>query len=199
VKKALLVGLLLFPLAASAANAQLQPSLHALRLTPPTFRGAGFHAHEHVTLSLRMLPASAVQVVANARGRFRVRLAAVPACGAWTVRAVGARGSRAVYRHPVCADATTGVEGIVLRGPTAPVCVAGSPCSAPAPDIAVQAQQAGKVVAETTTDKNGRYTLPLAVGDYTITALGRGTNPKIVHVSDAKLAEVAFFIDTGIR
>ena len=198
-KKALLVGLLLIPLPASAAYAKSPPSLRAVRLTPPVFRGSGFHAHEHVTVSLRLLPASAVHVVANARGRFRVRLAAVPACGSWTVRALGSRGTKALYRHPACASATTGVEGIVLRGPTTPVCLAGSPCSAPAPDITVQALKQGTIVAQTATDSNGRFTIPLAVGDYTIKALGRGTEPRAVNVSASKLVEVGFLIDTGIR
>src|SRR5438067_5155092 len=115
-RKAFLVALLLLPLAAGAANARLHPSLRALRLTPPTFRGTGFHAHERVAVSLGVLRASTVFVRADADGRFRVRLAAVPKCGAWRVRAVGSRGSRAVYRHRVCVSARSGVEGIVLRG-----------------------------------------------------------------------------------
>jgi hypothetical protein len=198
-RKAFVVALVLFPLAAGAANARLHPSLRALRLTPPTFSGRSFHARERVTVSLGILPADAVRVRADAAGRFRVRLAAVPKCGAWSVRAVGSRGSRAVYRHPVCATGRSGVEGIVMRGPITPVCVEGRPCDAPAAGVTVQAMQDGNVVATTVTDKNGRFMLPLAAGDYMIQALGRGTEPKDVHVSEAKLSEVAFFIDTGIR
>jgi len=55
------------------------------------------------------------------------------------------------------------------------------------------------VVSATTTDEHGRFTLSLAAGDYTIQALGRGTKPREIQVSAAKLTEVAFFIDTGIR
>ena len=197
--KAFLVALLLLPLAAGAAHAKLHPSLQALRLTPPTFRGTAFRAHERVTVSLTILRASAVTVRADADGRFRVRLATVPRCGAWRVRAVGSRGSRAVYRHRPCASARSGVEGIVLRGPIAPVCIAGSPCSAPAANVTVQALRNGDVVAQTTTDREGRFTLSLTAGDYTVQALGRGTEPRPVHVVAPKLAEIAFFIDTGIR
>src|SRR5947209_4896937 len=176
-KKALLVALLLLPLAAGAADAKLRPSLHPVRLSPPVFRGSGFRPREHVTVSLRILPAAKVHVVANAHGRFRVRLAAVPACGAWRIRAVGSHGSRAVYRHRVCAAASTGVEGVVLRGPTQPVCTAESACTPPASGVTVQASQNGDVIATTTTNADGRFTLPLASGDYTIQALGRDTQP----------------------
>jgi Carboxypeptidase regulatory-like domain len=197
-RKAFVVALVLFPLAAGAANARLHPSLRALRLTPPTFSGSGFHARERVTVSLGILPADAARVRADAGGRFRARLAAVPKCGAWSVRAVGSRGSRAVYRHPVCATGRSGVEGIVMRGPITPVCVEGHPCDAPAAGVTVQAMQ-GNVVATTVTDKNGRFTLALQAGDYAIQALGQGTKPQQAHVSATKLTEVAFFIDTGIR
>ena len=198
-RKAFLLALLLFPLATGAASATLHPSLRAVRLTPPTFRGSGFYANERVRVSLGTLRATAVRVRADAQGRFRVRLAAVPKCGAWTVRAVGSRGSRAVYRHRACASPKSGAEGIVLRGPTAPLCVVGSPCSAPAPDVTVQALQDNGVVARTTTDKNGRFVLSLKAGDYTIRALGRGAEPKKVHVGASGLVELAFFIDSGIR
>lgn len=198
-RKAFVIALLLFPLAATAATARLHPSLRALRLAPPTFRGSGFHARERVSVSLGILPTTTVRVRADANGRFRVRLPAVPKCGVWSVRAVGSRGSRAVYRHPVCASGRTGIEGIVVRGPIIPVCVAEAPCDAPAPGVTVRAMQSANVVASTTTDRKGRFTLLVTPGDYTVIALGRATKPQQIHVSASKLAEVAFFIDTGIR
>jgi len=197
-RKAFVIALLLFSLTAGAANAKLHPSLRVVRLTPPTFRGSGFHAHERVTVSLRLRPVTTVRVRADASGRFRARLAAVPKCGAWTVRAVGSRGSRAVYHHPACA-AHSGAEGIVLRGPIVPVCAAGSPCDAPVPNATVQALQNGNVVASTTTDQDGRFTLSLEAGDYTVRVPGRNTKPQEIHVSASKLTEVEFLIDTGIR
>jgi hypothetical protein len=122
----------------------------------------------------------------------------VAKCGGWSVRAVGSRGSRAVYRHRACASERSGVEGIVLRGPIAPVCTTESPCDAPASGVTVQALQSGNVVATTTTDHNGRFTLSLDAGDYTVRPLGR-TDPQQIHVTASKLTEVAFLIDTGIR
>lgn len=198
-KKALLLAGLLLTFAAGSANAELHPGLRPVRLTPPVFRGSGFHAHERVTISLLILPAATSFAVTNARGEFSARLAAVPACGGWMVRAVGSRGSRAAYRRPVCASATAGVEGIVLRGPTQPACVAGTPCDAPDAGVTVQALRGGNVVSETATDGAGRFTLSLPPGYYTIEALGRGTRPRQVHVTASTPVDVAFLVDTGIR
>lgn len=197
-RKVFLIALLVFPLAAGAASATLHPSLRMVRMTPPTFRGTGFHARERVTVSLNILRAPRVHVRADAQGRFRVRLSAVPACGAWKARAVGSQGSRAVYRHRACPTEASGVEGIVMRGPITPVCTPESPCDAPAPGVTVQALQSGSVVATTTTDHNGRFRISLAAGDYMVRTLGN-TKAQSVHVSPSKLTEVALYIDTGIR
>jgi hypothetical protein len=169
-----------------------------VRVTPPTFRGTGFHARERVTVSLTILLAPKLHVRADAQGRFRVRLSAVPECGAWKLRAVGSQGSRAVYRHRACPAEGGGVEGIVMRGPVTPVCTPESPCDAPAPGVAVQALQSGSVVATATTDHNGRFRISLAAGDYMVRTLG-SAKAQSVHVSPSRLTEVALYIDTGIR
>lgn len=208
--KVLVAALLLLALSAGAANARVHQhryhaSLHPLNLTPPTFRGSGFKPHERVTVSLRGPQARSVHVKANAHGRFRVRLTAVSACKAWTVRAVGARGGRAVYRHARCAALATDVEGTVTRGPIKNVCIEGIPCSAPAANVTVQAFESGRLVAQTTTDDNGRFAFALAAGDYTIKpntkeAPGaRKTKPQKVHLTGSALVQLSFSIDTGIR
>jgi hypothetical protein len=198
VRKAFLIALLVFPLVAGAASATLHPSLRMVRVTPPTFRGTGFHARERVTVSLTILHAPKLHVRADAQGRFRVRLSAVPECGAWKLRAVGSQGSRAVYRHRACPAEGSGVEGVVMRGPVTPVCTPESPCDAPAPGVAVQALQSGSVVATATTDHNGRFRISLAAGDYMVRTLG-SAKAQSVHVSPSRLTEVALYIDTGIR
>lgn len=204
--KALAAVLLLLLLSAGAANARVHrhASLRPLNLTPPTFRGSGFKPHERVTVSLRGLRARPVHVRADARGRFRVRLARLPACRAWTVRAVGARGRRAVYRHARCAALETDVAGVVRRGPTSPACIAGTSCSAPAPGVVVQAFESGRLVAQTTTAGDGRFTFGLARGDYTIQVdatqgLDRAPKPQTVHVTPSTVVQLSFSIDTRIR
>lgn len=197
--KALAAALLLLALSAGAASASRHPSLRVVTLSPPTFRGSGFKPHEPVTVSVRGLPIHPVHVLANARGRFRVRLVAI-STSTWAVRAVGAHGGTAVYRHTSHSSiAETDVEGVVQRGPLTPICTASTPCTGPAVGVTVQALQAGKPVAQTTTDHNGHFTFSLAPGDYTIQALGRGTEPKAVHVTTSTRVHLAFLIDTGIR
>lgn len=197
--KALGIALLALSLSAGAANANLRPLLQAKALTPPTFRGSGFKPYERVTVRLRGASVPAVHVVTSGQGRFRARLAAVPACKAWTARAVGARGGVAVYHHARCASLNADVEGIVEQGPIMNTCSDQTPCKAPAPGITVQAYKAGSLVAETTTDDNGRFSLSLADGYYTIQPVGRGTKPQTVHVETASPAHLSFLIDTGIR
>jgi hypothetical protein len=196
--KALVAAIGLLLLSAGSANARFHPSLDVLTLAPPTFRGSGFAPHERVTVSLSGLEIPRVHVVTNARGQFRARLAAVPACRAWTVRAVGARGERAVYRHSRCRAAAADVEGTVTQGPITPICVARTPCYGPAAGVTVKAFAADELVAETTTDREGRFTLSLDAGYYTV-AVGRGTAPQAVHVTASNLVQLAFLIDTGIR
>jgi hypothetical protein len=197
----LAVGVVIVALCAATASATIHrhASLRALSLTPPTFRGSGFAAHERVTVSSRGLRVTPVRLRANAHGRFLIRLGALPACKAWTVRAIGVRSGLAVYRHVRCASLKTDVRGVVRRGPTRSVCKVGEPCSAPAAGVTVQALESGSVVAETATDGKGQFSFSLADGDYTIQALGRGSEPKMVHVETSSPVQLAFLLDTGIR
>jgi hypothetical protein len=199
--KAFAAALIFLVLCAGAASASVQrhASLRALNLTPPTFRGSGFGAREQVTVSLRGLHVGSVHVKADAEGRFRVRLASLPSCRAWTVRALGARGGIAVYHHARCASLSADVEGVVRRGPTKNICGVGESCSVPDSGVTVQAFEAGNLVAKTTTDTHGRFSFSLADGSYTVRAVGRGTEPKTVDVKTSSVAHLAFMVDTGIR
>src|ERR1700756_116260 len=142
--KALAVAAVLLALFAGAAGASVNrhPSLRALNLTPPTFRGSGFKAHEAVNVSVRGTATGSVHATTDARGRFHVRLAAMPSCTAWTVRALGLRGGIAVYHHARCASLTTDVTGVVRR-PTGNVCSDQKACSGPDPGVTVQAFKSG--------------------------------------------------------
>jgi hypothetical protein len=204
--KGLAAVVLLLALSAGAANARVhrQPSLRALNLTPPTFRGSGFKPHERVAVSLRGLRMRPVHVKADAHGRFRVRLAAASACRAWTVRAVGKHSGRVLYHHARCAALETSVKGVVWRGPIKNVCSDATLCGAPAAGVAVQALKAGHVVAQTSTAADGSFSFALAAGPYMIRlaakqAPGRKTAPQAVHVTGATLVHLSFQIDTGIR
>ena len=194
---ATVVLLALFAGAVSASVHQ-RPSLRALNLGPPTFRGSGFKPHERVDVTLRGAAVPSVHANTDAHGLFRARLAAVPACKAWTVRARGARGGVAVYRHARCAALVTDVSGVVRR-PRRNLCSDETPCSVPDPGVTVRAFRAGNLVAETTTDSKGRFSFSLADGRYTIQAMSRATEPKTVQVETSNPVRLALFVDTGIR
>jgi len=97
----------------------------------------------------------------------------------------------------------SGLYGVVTRGPTAPVCRVGQPCSAPAAGVRVTFTRGSRSFAVTTAH-DGRYRIALPPGVYAVSAgprlsIGRGLEPAIVRVQTARYAHVNFSIDTGIR
>jgi hypothetical protein len=103
------------------------------------------------------------------------------------------------------ADATqiSGLHGIVMQGPTSPVCRADDPCEEPARGLILQFRRDGKVAAEVKTSQTGRYSVKLAAGSYAVKAPGRrigsGLTPRIVRVRRGQSTRVDFSLDTGIQ
>lgn len=98
----------------------------------------------------------------------------------------------------------TGLRGVVMRGPTSPVCVVGQPCSEPAAYVTLVFSRGGVDVGRVTTTRDGRYRLRLAAGDYGVRlrrrpTIGRGLEPTRVRVVAGVMRRVDFSIDTGIR
>jgi len=94
------------------------------------------------------------------------------------------------------------VHGVVMRGPTQPVCQIGTPCSAPAAHVQLLFQGATGYDVVTQTDAQGRYSVKLRLGKYTVRIqpkprIGRGVEPTSIVVRRAMRAD--FSIDTGIR
>ena len=94
------------------------------------------------------------------------------------------------------------LHGTVTRGPTAPVCRVGTPCSAPAKHITLFFTRNG-VTRSTTTDARGRYRIRLQAGVYAVKTnqrpFGTTPRPKSVRVRGGLDRRVDFAIDTGIR
>ena len=102
------------------------------------------------------------------------------------------------------ATSSSGLRGLVTRGPIAPVCAAGQPCSEPAKDVTLVFSRNGRVVRRARTNDQGRYRVALVPGLYTVRLtprprIGRGLEPVRARVVRARFRRLDFSIDTGIR
>ena len=101
------------------------------------------------------------------------------------------------------ATPASGLRGLVLEGPTAPVCRTDDSCEQPARGVVLRFTRAGKVVAEVKTTSTGRYSVRLKPGSYAVKAprrrVGTGLTPRIVQVPRGRIARVDFHLDTGIQ
>ena len=102
------------------------------------------------------------------------------------------------------ATTSSGLRGLVTRGPIVPVCTAEQPCDAPAKNLTLVFVRNGRVVRRATTNEQGRYRVPLAPGLYAVRLqvkqrIGRGLEPNRARVPANRFRRVDFSIDTGIR
>jgi len=96
-----------------------------------------------------------------------------------------------------------GLHGVVMRGPTTPVCRIGMPCNEPAVGAVLVFARAGHATVRVRVGAGGRYSVRLAPGTYTVgekpaSKIG-GLRPRLVGVVRGVSRRVDFFIDTGIR
>ena len=105
---------------------------------------------------------------------------------------------------PTSPTLTTGLQGIVLRGPVTPVCRIDVPCDAPfSADFAVERN--GRVVSQFRSDQDGRFEVVLAPGTYRIVPAANApimfpaSQTTTVDVLASGLTEVRLTFDTGIR
>ena len=98
------------------------------------------------------------------------------------------------------AATTTGLHGLVTKGPTQPVCRIDQPCEAPAKGVTLTFVK-GSLTRSTTTDATGRYTISLAPGSYSVRIAGArfGYTPRTATVIADRMKRRNFSIDTGIR
>lgn len=98
---------------------------------------------------------------------------------------------------------TSGLHGVVVRGPTAPVCRVGVPCSKPAVGAVLVFSRGARVVRVRVAAR-GRYSVRLAPGVWSVRVaptprVGFGIRPARVDVAADARRRVDFQIDTGIR
>jgi hypothetical protein len=97
----------------------------------------------------------------------------------------------------------SGLRGVVMRGPTKPVCTETEPCEAPAAGVVLRFARSGTIVARVRTNAAGGYRVLLRPGRYAVTTpsrgVGTGLTPRVVRVSAGRVARVDFHLDTGIQ
>ena len=100
---------------------------------------------------------------------------------------------------------TTGLTGVVMRGPVTPVCRADIPCDAPFSGT-FGVNKDGRRVAQFQSDTAGQFTVFLAPGSYTVVPnsdapiISPSSQSKSVTVADnGMLTVVRLTFDTGIR
>jgi hypothetical protein len=100
----------------------------------------------------------------------------------------------------VGAAPSSGVRGVVMRGPIHPVCRVEEPCTAAAKRVVLHF--VGRYSSGwTKTDLRGRYSIALTPGAYTvkIPSAKFGYRPRAVTVRANRVAVLNVTIDTGIR
>jgi hypothetical protein len=110
--------------------------------------------------------------------------------------------SRHTWDMHVLAVALVAVHGLVMQGPTKPVCQVGVPCSKPAANVLLRFTHAGSYFT-IRTDARGRYAVKLARGTYTVEVvpprtIGTGIKPRTFFVHGTTQRR-DFELDTGIR
>ena len=101
------------------------------------------------------------------------------------------------------AGSTTGVGGVLVRGPITPVCRVGAPCDAPAAGVTLVFTRAGHAF-RVRTGAGGHFSIALRPGLYAVrvvlaATIGSGLSPRSIRVPAGGWARVRLMLDTGIR
>lgn len=106
--------------------------------------------------------------------------------------------------QPLSPTIDTGLTGVVVRGPIAPVCQIDRPCYAPF-SAAFDVFENARRVAGFRSDAEGRFTVTLSAGAYRVIPAADApiiqplTQVRTVEVLSAGLTQVRLEFDTGIR
>jgi hypothetical protein len=106
--------------------------------------------------------------------------------------------------QPLSPTVTTGLTGIVVRGPITPLCQSQVPCDAPF-SATFSVEQNARRITGFRSDADGRFTVMLPPGVYRVVAgadapiVSPPSQAKVVEVLPVGLTEVRLDFDTGIR
>lgn len=123
------------------------------------------------------------------------------------MRAVAVAVAALAFGSTLAGAATTpnlksGLRGVVMRGPTKPICRITEPCEEPAVGVVLQFRVGDRLVTSVRTGNEGRYKVRLRRGTYAVTRARRGPGdltPRTVRVPRGRMSRVDFHIDTGIQ
>lgn len=97
----------------------------------------------------------------------------------------------------------SGLRGVVMRGPTSPICHVGDPCEEPAKGLLLQFRRDGRIVKQVRTSRTGRYRVLLRRGRYAVTTPGLRAparlQPQLVMVPRGRLARRDFHLESGVQ
>ena len=117
--------------------------------------------------------------------------------------AVAAAAAFGVGTVDASASLRSGIRGIVIKGPTSPVCRRGESCTAPAAGIVLVVALQGVTIATVTTSGSGAYRVALRPGTYVVrsrrSSMFGSMQARTVRVLPGRFAVASFEIDTGIR
>ncbi len=105
---------------------------------------------------------------------------------------------------PTSPNVTTGLTGVVLRGPISPACPAAVACDAPF-SAGFTVARDGTSVARFRSDESGHFTVLLQPGPYAVVPdadaplISPQSQAKPVTVNASGLTDVRLEFDTGIR
>jgi hypothetical protein len=106
--------------------------------------------------------------------------------------------------NPASSTPTTGLTGVVVRGPITPVCRIDIPCDAPF-SAGFSVQQNGRQAGQFRSDADGRFTVWLSPGAYRVVPdrdaplMAPASQARAVEVGSTGLTAVRLEFDTGIR
>ncbi len=124
-------------------------------------------------------------------------------CGRPSVLALVVAFASACHQ-PLSPTVETGLTGVVVRGPVAPVCEVNKPCDAPF-SAAFDVYQNTRRVAGFRSDTDGHFSVMLAAGSYRIIPAADApiiqppAQVKTVEVQPVGLTQIRLEFDTGIR
>ena len=95
----------------------------------------------------------------------------------------------------------SGLRGLVMRGPTRPVC--DTSCEAPAKGLVLQFRRGGEIKAQVRTSRTGSYLVRLRPGKYAVTTPKlrprEQLTPQLVRVPRGHIGRVDLHLDTGLQ